>query len=1354
MPNGDESALSDLLAAIAERISAKRTQLSERDVETIFFDEDFFSEFGFDSPGIDVLQERTLADRTRPDVITLQDSTSVRAVYEFKEPTEPLSNHTTQLRDYVSQLEADAGVLTNGLELQLFSPDSGSITRITTITLARATENAAESDLADLRAALGQEEWSYTNQDDLNDYLNEVQANPLHLNTVIAQSFFFDTFRFDRQGSFGKLVEAGMDLLEALRESDAEFTTGAFDFWQRSYARLPDEDDVPRAWEPFVMEDGDLDEDKLAAFMFTLESGFALLSRLFLMKAADDHNFFVEEPVQSRLESLGGHSGEIEPADYVETVQAVFGDLRGELIESLFEDDIFFWWRDGFRDSGSGQLGRFADLSVDAGEVPAAVRGPRDRFATAVAKLLLGVLKFDFSRVDNVDLLGGLYQNYFDEDTRKALGEFYTPSGVVDLILDRVEYPPTNDVSDARLVDPACGSGTFLSDAIERYLADVRRRADGDPDWQAALEDLCLEPRIVGFDIHPFAVLMAEISFTLSILEPYQQAKQANSSFTIRRLPIFRTDTLQKESHDPGADLDGAGQQTITGSVSEDSDIEIPIELPLEIDDSSDSGEDDAGPEFIQTTITLPRYDAIRDLDSTGTGVDTYGDYFRVLLGLMDVVKAHVAANETSYTPACASLARGIESYLDRPIGGLESFMEPYVASMLSLVAELEEYGGGGRLLPIFEDVALSLIVKNHLEYDYVIANPPYVEANNIDSETKQRLEEMYPETTTGKFDLYCPFYQRAVDWLREGGSLGFITPNQFMVTEYGQGVRDHLADQMKVQELYDFRDSGVFADATNYPVVVVAEKDTETGDSTIHCGRVKRVDDELLAAASEETDGAVERPTFGDLQAEVVSEAEESEISTIDTSLDERVLRSIRETFDETDYTDDFVDIFEFDQSNLRSEYWCPMPADEWAIFTQIEGAGDALFDGFLDLHAGTQTGRNSVYIVTPTEVDRIDAEETGGTVEVVPKGGGEPVTLERDLLRPWLQGSDVKRWRPEWSGEHVIFPYKEVQGSGGTESQPLDPDEMQALEHTWNYLTQDEIRESLESREGGMMEGREHWYAFTAPKSHIDLSRPKVIAAETAGDARFAFDDDGSWLFKSAYGAPFPPEFRDRREYLTAYLNSCVFDFYLKHVSSLKSGGHYKYTTNYVGRVPVISDLSAVPDEMRTTIESIVDQLVEIADTRLRVKRFPESYPERIDGELRTLDYTWENSYDPISSVAATVGPAMDYQVSVEDGEEVLTHQSIADGGETAAEYVVHALRDRSVSEGETIRIHYPTSPEELEILLTAVEEDQSDLQDADIEALESELNECFFSLFDLDDAQQETIDSFLEAYSDRSS
>ncbi len=64
------------------------------------------------------------------------------------------------------------------------------------------------------------------------------------------------------------------------------------------------------------------------------------------------------------------------------------------------------------------------------------------------------------------DLLKPLYESLFPRAVRHALGEFYTPAWLAEHVLDQVGYCGQPE---ARLLDPTCGSGTFLLAALRRW---------------------------------------------------------------------------------------------------------------------------------------------------------------------------------------------------------------------------------------------------------------------------------------------------------------------------------------------------------------------------------------------------------------------------------------------------------------------------------------------------------------------------------------------------------------------------------------------------------------------------------------------------------------------------------------------------------------------------------------------------------------------------------------------------------------------------------------------------------------------------------------------------------------------
>ena len=133
---------------------------------------------------------------------------------------------------------------------------------------------------------------------------------------------------------------------------------------------------------------------------------------------------------------------------------------------------------------------------------------------------------YDLSAIRQ-DLLKQLYQNLVDPETRHDLGEYYTPDWLAQLTLKEIDYRAPQS-----LLDPACGSGTFLFNAIRR-LADKGLTG-------RALVDFALN-NIVGTDVHPLAVTIARINYLLALSE---HLETSNGGSEVPPLPVFLADAL------------------------------------------------------------------------------------------------------------------------------------------------------------------------------------------------------------------------------------------------------------------------------------------------------------------------------------------------------------------------------------------------------------------------------------------------------------------------------------------------------------------------------------------------------------------------------------------------------------------------------------------------------------------------------------------------------------------------------------------------------------------------------------------------------------------------------------------
>jgi hypothetical protein len=604
------------------------------------------------------------------------------------------------------------------------------------------------------------------------------------------------------------------------------------------------------------------------------------------------------------------------------------------------------------------------------------------------------------------------------------------------------------------------------------------------------------------------------------------------------------------------------------------------------------------------------------------------------------------------------------------------------------------------------------------MEYDYVVGNPPYVRVQNLPDSQKEMMESLY-DATTGNYDIYCPFYERGLDWLRdETGKLGFITPNQFIVTDYGEGLRRVLLEDSRIEEVYDFRDSGVFEDATNYPAIVILEDEPNEAareDNEIRCVRVKANTD-----------------------------------AESDRELDEAIIESVRENRGEPGYSDEFIDVFDYPQGRLSGgEYWALMPPEELQVFEKLEKAADTTIGDVTDaVFQGIRTSANKIYVVDVLDSDRIESDDSGDVVTVVPTGESEEYEIETDLLRPFLQGNDVERWRGNWSGLHVIYPYHvEENDSGETIARLYSEDELtDELPLSWKFFKQHE--EALRGRERGSWEDSNTWWEFGRTQNLEKFETPKTIQAEIANEATFMLDEAGTWYFTTAYGVTFTETRREITEVLSCQLNSSALDFYLKHIATIKAGGYYSYRTQYVEKLPCMTEDSAGSfDVMRERAGEIVDSI----DLDSKTDRFPEAYLGDYDGELDYITYEWQTRRYPVN--AEVQGDVEgDFTVQAGRSDTINDPAMYSDDREARkrrAEYVHAAVDGRNVKSGEETAIPIPRSDDSVAELLARLEADREAVAATNIDDLEADIDQAVYDLFDLTGDERGVVEEYLEVF-----
>jgi len=153
---------------------------------------------------------------------------------------------------------------------------------------------------------------------------------------------------------------------------------------------------------------------------------------------------------------------------------------------------------------------------------------------SAAARTWLGLAEhlsgYDLSRVRE-DILKPLYENLVDPASRHELGEFYTPDWLASMITGHILHDWDWKANVPSVLDPACGSGTFLRTAIDL----IRERSGL---TENDLLDEILD-KVVGVDIHPLAVTIAKATYLLAIKDLVPQTHRPIT------LPVFLANSLR-----------------------------------------------------------------------------------------------------------------------------------------------------------------------------------------------------------------------------------------------------------------------------------------------------------------------------------------------------------------------------------------------------------------------------------------------------------------------------------------------------------------------------------------------------------------------------------------------------------------------------------------------------------------------------------------------------------------------------------------------------------------------------------------------------------------------------------------
>lgn len=377
------------------------------------------------------------------------------------------------------------------------------------------------------------------------------------------------------------------------------------------------------------------------------------------------------------------------------------------------------------------------------------------------------------------DLLKRLYQYLVPRKLRHDLGEYYTPDWLAERLLNQLGY---NGDPDKRLLDPACGSGTFLTLAVSRARAHLERDLlDRNPSDLAENVEKMLN-NIVGFDLNPLAVIAARTNYLLALGDLLRAVRPIH-------IPVYLCDSIL-----------------------------TPTQQHLE---------QDAGSAQAKSLFDRERH--YRLPSSVGPFVVPEAVVTEGHLGTLTSVLEECVSSEYTADEFMLRIAREVGEF--SPVAQ-QMFRDLYLK-----LQDLEAQGRNGIWARLLRN-SFAPVLQG--KFDYVVGNPPWVNWESLAEEWRDASKELWQRYGLftlkghaarlggGKKDLSMLFVYVAADvYLKPAGRLGFvITQTLFKTKGAGDGFRrlqiGNSNTHLRVQTVEDLTELQPFEGATNQTAIIV----------------------------------------------------------------------------------------------------------------------------------------------------------------------------------------------------------------------------------------------------------------------------------------------------------------------------------------------------------------------------------------------------------------------------------------------------------------------------------------------------------------------------------------------------
>ena len=776
---------------------------------------------------------------------------------------------------------------------------------------------------------------------------------------------------------------------------------------------------------------------------------------------------------------------------------------------------------------------------------------------------------------------------------RKTSGSYYTPTSLIDCLLDAALEPVLNGAvrgqdSEAailklKVVDPACGSGHFLiaaSHRIAKRLA-AARTGDEEPSPDAlrkALRDV-IGHCIYGVDVNPMAVELCKVNLWLEALDPgkplsFLDHRIQSGNSLIGATPALLTAGVPDEAFDP----------------AEGDDKKV-CQRYKKLNQQERLGRQSLFDENLQPWDQLGNFAAgLLSLDNLSD--DT-------IQGIREKERIYEEAVRSSgylfgkfwADTWCAAFAwrkggdttYAITEEVFRRIEHNPYAVDPWLRT------EVERLAGAYRFfhwhlafpdvfsLPAPAESASNPATGWNGGFSVVLGNPPWVRQETL--KTDKKFFAMFASFRS-TVDSSVLFLERSLTITAPRGRVGMLTPNKWFRATYAEGLRELLRNRARISLLVDFGHSrNLFPAADTFPAAVVFEP------------MPARVPDDTTLRFVEAHDS--DREKLG-------------------------LLELVRTRYVLVSHRD------------LRTDRWQLEGTAVSGLLDRLMATGQPLskYVGHLP-YSGLKTGFNAAHYIDSDARHRLVNEDPSCA----------------PLLKRFLRGRDIKRWTSVWGDQwHIVIASSQNRAWPWSDA----PNESSAEEIFAScYPSVHRHLKAFEEPLRKRADKGKFWWELRQCDYYEALDSPKIVVQCIAYFSQFALDREGQYLNNKVLFVP------SEDLYLLAVLNSRVTWWIINRTFQHMKDDGISVDVQFLLALPI----PGADAPLRTEIQSLASRLIHLSqasvadaaeqsDLELRLNSLVQQAFDLTPEEVSVLERSLPQR-DPIA-LLSTVVPARDSAVS----------------------------------------------------------------------------------------------------------